>query len=447
MGNLIQYPRCLSLQDYEEKLKTFAEGERQKGNKIILASGAFDILKPGHISYLRKIKEEYKKENGILFVNVENGARVKFRKGLSNLISKEYDRSFLISSIKGVDYVSVHPEEISNPTFRFASIIKPDYIIQAKTWTEELKKELSSFFEAGSLPKLVEFERISELDFSKISLGQFIQFEKYDGMSQYRKKLEEIIEEERKKGKKVVLTPGTFDVLNPGHVHYLNNLKKKYPKSILFVNIENDARVRIRKGKDRPINSSYNRAFVISNLEAVDYTTVHPEETSNPIFQVTGIIRPNYLIMPISTNKKAKKELKEILGKDYYKTRQIRFSREYSGSHTTDFIKRVIKFHIKGEDRDPNEFALMHLSELSKKLKESDNLNDFYKKNPETFSVIQALKKLTKKSEKYPEIRYSIISNVLKLKKAWDLSSYDELNEFLSKLAEFNIPGYSLDEK
>lgn len=440
MGGLIQYQRCLNLQDYEEKLRNIAEEERKKGNKLIIASGAFDILKPGHISYLRKIKEEYKKENGILFVNVENGARVKFRKGSDNPINKEYYRSFLISNIKGVDYVSVHPEEISNPTFKFASIIKPDYIIQAKTWTDELKKELSSFFEACPLPKLVEFERISELDFSKISLGQFIQFEKYGGMLQYRKKLEEIIEEERKRGEEVVLTPGTFDVLNPGHVHYLNNLKKRYPKSILFVNIENDVRVRIRKGKDRPINGSYNRAFVISNLEVVDYATVHPEEISNPIFQVTGIIKPDYLIMPISMNKEAKKELKEILGKDYYKTKQIRFSRRYSGSHTTDFIKRVIKLHIKGEDKNPNELALMHLLELSRKLKENDNLEDFYKKNPEAFSLIQALKELTKKPEKYLEIRYSIISNVLKLKKAWDFSSYDQLNDFIAKLAEFHIP-------
>ena len=98
-----------------------------------------------------------------------------------------------------------------------------------------------------------------------------------------------------------------------------------------------------------------------------------------------------------------------------------------------------MKFYSKEEESDFSEFNLMQLSELSKKLKESQNLNEFYKKNPGVVQIIQTIKELAKKPEKYIKIRSSLISNILRLKKAWDFSSYTELNDFLSKLADHPI--------
>lgn len=438
MGKYIQCEKYSALGDYEKKLEDIAREEREKGNKLILTSGAFDFLFPPHISYLRKIKEEYKKENGILFVNVDNDARVKLHKGPNKPINKAYYRAFIVSNLKGVDYVSVNPEEKFSPTFKFASIIKPDYIVQTKPWTEELKKELKTIFLENSLPELVEFERISDLAFSKISMGQFVQFEQYENMARYREKLEDIVKEEREKGNQIVLTSGTFDVLISGHIHYLNELKKKYSKSSLFVNIENDERVKIRKGKHKPINTSYKRAFIISNLEAVNYATVHPEEKSRPTYQVARIIKPDYLVQPFAFTKEKREKLKEVLGKDYINTKQIHFSRKQQGIHTTDLVKKAIKFYSNEEESDFSKFNLIYLAELSKKLNESRNFDEFYARNPEAVPFIQTIKKLTEKPEKYIEIRASIMSNVLKLKKAWNLSSYSELNDFLSKLAEFD---------
>ncbi len=445
MGKFIHYEKYSAPGDYVKSLEEIVAKERKKG-KIVLTSGTFDLLLPEHISYLRKIKEEYKKENGVLFVNIDNDLRAKLRKGPDKPINKSYNRAFIISNLKGIDYVSVHPEEKSNPAFQLASIIKPDYLVQTKPWTDEIKKELKEIFSENALPELVEFERISELDFSKISLGQFIQFEQYENIARYREKLEETAAKERKKGNKIVLTSGSFDILNSRHVSYLNGIKEKYPESSLFVNVANDKRVEYRKGKGRPINKSYNRAFIISNLKAVDYATVHPEEKSRPVFKIAGIIKPDYIIQPFFLDKKSKEELEKILGDDYANTKQIRFSRKQPGIHTTDLVKKAMKFYSRGGG-DFSEFTSIYITELSKQLKESRNIEEFYRKNPETPPFIETLKKLMEKPEKYTKIRSSLILNVLKLKKAWNLSSYDELNEFLSKLAEFDIPKFSLDEK
>ncbi len=437
MGKFIQYQKDSSLEDYEKKLEEIAGEERARGNKIVVASGDFDFLNPKDISYLRKIKEAYKKENAVLFVNIDNDSRVKLREGPTNPVNKSYNRAFIVSNLKGVDYVSVHPEEKFSPLFKFSSVIKPDYIVQ-ETWTDEMKRELKHFFLENPLPETIGFEKISDIDFSKISMGQFIQFEQYEGMPQYRKRLEELVKEEREKGKIIVLNSGTFDILIPGHVHYLNRLKEKYPNSVLFVNIDNDAKVKSLKGKRHPTNTSYNRAFVISNLGAVDYATVHPEEKSYPILSLTGIIKPDYLVMPISLTKESRTELRGILGEKYDDVKKITFTRGSTGTHTTDLVKKAVKFYGK-KGIDFEKFNSIYFTELSEKLRKSRSFDEFFQKNPEAEPFIKVIKELTNKSKKYIDIRSELISNILRLKEAYDLSSYGELNDFISELAKGEI--------
>lgn len=67
---------------------------------------------------------------------------------------------------------------------------------------------------------------------------------------------------------KKILVNGTFDILHTGHLKLLN-----FAKSLgdhLTVCIDTDERVRNKKGNDRPINDVLDRAFMLSNLKAVD---------------------------------------------------------------------------------------------------------------------------------------------------------------------------------
>ena len=87
----------------------------------------------------------------------------------------------------------------------------------------------------------------------------------------------EILETAKKDGKKVVFTNGCCDILHRGHVTYLNEAKRQ--GDILVVGVNSDASVKKLKGESRPINSEYDRAFVLDGLKAVDYTVIFGEDT------------------------------------------------------------------------------------------------------------------------------------------------------------------------
>lgn len=87
----------------------------------------------------------------------------------------------------------------------------------------------------------------------------------------------------KEENKKVVFTNGCFDILHAGHVDYLN--KAKELGNILIVGINSDASVKRIKGDKRPIINENERAFLVSNLKSVDYTTFFDEDTPEEIIK------------------------------------------------------------------------------------------------------------------------------------------------------------------
>ncbi|MCX7798396.1 MAG: D-glycero-beta-D-manno-heptose 1-phosphate adenylyltransferase [Melioribacter sp.] len=100
------------------------------------------------------------------------------------------------------------------------------------------------------------------------------------------KPIEELIQirnQLKNQNKIVVFTNGCFDILHAGHVDYLN--KAKALGDVLIVAINSDASVKKIKGDKRPIVPQNERAFIISNLKAVDFVTIFEEETPYEIIK------------------------------------------------------------------------------------------------------------------------------------------------------------------
>ena len=74
-------------------------------------------------------------------------------------------------------------------------------------------------------------------------------------------------EEQRRQGRRVVVTNGCFDLLHVGHVSYLEGARSL--GDLLLVGVNSDASVRELKGPSRPINSEQDRAAVVAALESV----------------------------------------------------------------------------------------------------------------------------------------------------------------------------------
>lgn len=105
----------------------------------------------------------------------------------------------------------------------------------------------------------------------------------------FSKELDQFLEQN--KGKKIVFTNGCFDILHRGHVTYLSEARKL--GDLLIVGVNSDASVKRLKGPERPINSEKDRAYVLSQLKAVDFAEIFTEDTPlNLILKV----RPSVLV-------------------------------------------------------------------------------------------------------------------------------------------------------
>jgi D-beta-D-heptose 7-phosphate kinase/D-beta-D-heptose 1-phosphate adenosyltransferase len=106
--------------------------------------------------------------------------------------------------------------------------------------------------------------------------------------------LDSLVEEldwRRNRGQTIVFTNGCFDVIHRGHIEYLRFCKAH--GDVVVVGLNSDSSVRGLKGPERPINSQYDRAAVLSGLETVDFIAIFDEP--DPLNLIKKV-RPNVLI-------------------------------------------------------------------------------------------------------------------------------------------------------
>lgn len=91
--------------------------------------------------------------------------------------------------------------------------------------------------------------------------------------------------------KKIIFTNGCFDLLHIGHIKYLETAKSL--GDILIVGLNSDTSIASLKGKNRPINTQKDRAYVLAGLEVVDYVVIFDEPTP---YELIKNIRPDILV-------------------------------------------------------------------------------------------------------------------------------------------------------
>jgi rfaE bifunctional protein nucleotidyltransferase chain/domain len=100
--------------------------------------------------------------------------------------------------------------------------------------------------------------------------------------------LRRIVEEERRKGKKIVFGNGCFDILHVGHVRYLTGAKALGDILIVAVN-DDESLVSLGKRK-RVITPAAERAEILAALSAVDYVITFSEPT---VERLLGELHPD----------------------------------------------------------------------------------------------------------------------------------------------------------
>jgi len=143
----------------------------------------------------------------------------------------------------------------------------------------------------------------------------------------------EIRKELKKENKKVVFTNGCFDILHAGHVDYLN--KAKEMGDILILGLNSDSSIKRIKGEKRPIVNENERAFLLSNLKAVDYVVLFNEDTPAEII--------DYLIPDILI-KGADWAIDKIVGRETVEKNggEVKTIKFVTNQSTTNIIETIL---------------------------------------------------------------------------------------------------------
>jgi rfaE bifunctional protein nucleotidyltransferase chain/domain len=103
-----------------------------------------------------------------------------------------------------------------------------------------------------------------------------------------REALHARLEEHRRRGQRIVLANGCFDILHVGHVRYLKGARKE--GDILVVGVNSDASVCALKGSGQPVLPEQARAELVAALRCVDYVVLFPE---NNVESLLRDLRPD----------------------------------------------------------------------------------------------------------------------------------------------------------
>ncbi len=120
-----------------------------------------------------------------------------------------------------------------------------------------------------------------------------------------------IVSRLRKKGAKIVMTQGSYDLVHIGHARYLAAAKRH--GDVLIVGIDSDKKIRKRKGPERPIVPQKERMEMVLHLRPVDIVVL--KRLKDPKWNLIKLIRPDVLIATKDTyNDKELQQLKKICG-------------------------------------------------------------------------------------------------------------------------------------
>ncbi len=139
------------------------------------------------------------------------------------------------------------------------------------------------------------------------------------------------------KGKKIVFTAGSWDLLHVGQCRYLEEAKAK--GDVLVVGVSSNEAIRKVKGPNKPILDEKIRAEMLTYLRSVDFVTILPEPSCAPSL---GLLKPDIFIT-----------VREDWAANYKESREYKLVTKYGGQvevvdrqstalSTTKIVQRAI---------------------------------------------------------------------------------------------------------
>ncbi|MDD2156307.1 bifunctional D-glycero-beta-D-manno-heptose-7-phosphate kinase/D-glycero-beta-D-manno-heptose 1-phosphate adenylyltransferase HldE [Glaesserella parasuis] len=135
----------------EDELKVIVKQSKTRGEKIVMTNGCFDILHPGHVSYL----ENARKLGDRLIVAVNTDESVKRLKGESRPINDLDARMAVLAGLASVDWVVPFGEDTPQ---RLIGEILPDLLVKGGDYKPEEIAGSQEVWANGGEVRVLNFE-------------------------------------------------------------------------------------------------------------------------------------------------------------------------------------------------------------------------------------------------------------------------------------------------
>ncbi|OSM98541.1 MULTISPECIES: bifunctional D-glycero-beta-D-manno-heptose-7-phosphate kinase/D-glycero-beta-D-manno-heptose 1-phosphate adenylyltransferase HldE [Lonsdalea] len=135
----------------EAQLKAAVAQARQRGERIVMTNGCFDILHAGHVSYLANAR----KLGDRLIVAVNSDASTQRLKGPTRPVNPLMQRMIVLGALEAVDWVV--PFEEDTPQRLIAEIL-PDILVKGGDYKPEAIAGSKEVWDNGGEVKVLNFE-------------------------------------------------------------------------------------------------------------------------------------------------------------------------------------------------------------------------------------------------------------------------------------------------
>jgi len=108
-------------------LASVLDDYKSEGRKVVFTNGCFDILHPGHTTYLAAARAL----GDILVVGINSDISVRRLKGDKRPIMTEVARAQLLSALAAVDFVTIFDED---DPYQLIKLLAPDILVKGGDW-------------------------------------------------------------------------------------------------------------------------------------------------------------------------------------------------------------------------------------------------------------------------------------------------------------------------
>jgi rfaE bifunctional protein nucleotidyltransferase chain/domain len=111
-----------------EQLVAWRTAVRNRGQRLVVTNGCFDLLHVGHVTYLEAARDR----GDLLLVGLNGDGSVRQLKGEGRPLNPASDRAMVLAALVSVDAISIFEERTAS---RFLAAAKPDIYVKGGDYT------------------------------------------------------------------------------------------------------------------------------------------------------------------------------------------------------------------------------------------------------------------------------------------------------------------------